>query len=476
MTDFMLLRPLWLLALLPLIALAWYFRKNDQAKGWHTVLSPEIAKFLLAQHQPATKSNNLFIPLACIWVLTTMALSGPSFSYTERPVASISQAKVMVLDMSLSMRATDLKPNRLAQLRFKSTDILSAVKEGEIGLVAYAGDAFVISPLTTDTSTLLNLLPNLSPEIMPVKGSKPTAGIRQAIELLTNAGYQQGQILLVTDGINTNQADSINTLLADTDYSLSILGLGTEQGAPIKLADGQLLKNNQGTIVVPQLDARLLKDTAKTNSGQVQVITHGSQPLNDLFNHPSRFKNSLNNQKTELTTEQRNDDGIWLLPLIALLAAFSFRKQLFFSFLLVFLLQPEPSYAAETSIWKNDNENGASLYKNKQYQQAADTFSDTNWQASALYQAGEYQQAIDLWADEPSSDSSYNQGNALMQLGNLDDATKAYEQALKLDPENSDAKSNLEVAKKMQQQQKQQGDKGKDNQSQQDSQDQQDSQ
>jgi len=449
MTDFMLLRPLWLLALLPLIALAWYFRNNDQAQGWHTVLSPEIAKFLLAQHQPATKSKNFFIPLACIWILTTIALSGPSFSYTERPVASISQAKVMVLDMSLSMRATDLKPNRLTQLRFKSTDILSGIKEGEIGLVAYAGDAFVISPLTTDTSTLLNLLPNLSPEIMPVKGSKPTAGIRQAIELLTNAGYQQGQILLVTDGINAAQADSINTLLADTDYSLSILGLGTAQGAPIKLTDGQLLKNNQGTIVVPQLDASLLEDTAKTNSGQVQVITHGSQPLNDLFNHPSRFENSQNNQKTELTTEQRNDDGIWLLPLIALLAAFSFRKQLFFSFFLVFLLQPEPSYAADTSIWKNGNEKRCNIVSKQKYQQSADTFSDPNWQASALYKAGEYQQAIDLWADDNSSDALYNQGNALMQLGNIDDATKAYEQALKWDPENSDAKGNLEVAKQM---------------------------
>ena len=101
MTDFMLLRPLWLLALLPLVALAWYFRNTDQTKGWYTVLSPEIAQFLLAQHQPATKSKHFFISLAGIWVLTTMALSGPSFSYTERPVASISQAKVMVLDMSL---------------------------------------------------------------------------------------------------------------------------------------------------------------------------------------------------------------------------------------------------------------------------------------------------------------------------------------------------------------------------------------
>ncbi|SHO24869.1 TPR domain protein, partial [Moritella viscosa] len=471
MTDFMLLRPLWLLALLPLIALAWYFRKNDQAKGWHTVLSPEIAQFLLAQHQPTTKSKHFFIPLVCIWVLTTISLSGPSFSYTERPVASISQAKIMVLDMSLSIRATDLKPNRLAQLRFKSTDIINGIKEGEIGLVAYAGDAFVISPLTTDTSTLLNLLPNLSPEIMPVKGSKPEAGIHQAIELLTNAGYQQGQILLVTDGINSDQANSINALLADTDYSLSILGIGTAQGAPIKTINGQLLKSNQGKIVVPQLNARLLKDTAQSNSGQVQVITHGSQQLKDLFNHPLSFKN---NQKTELTTEQRNDDGIWLLPLIALLAAFSFRKELFFSFFFMFLLQPESSYAAETSVWNNSNENGALLYQDKQYQQAADTFSDEKWQASALYEAGKYQQAIDLWANDPSSDSYYNQGNALMQLGNIDEATKAYEQALKLDPKNNDAKGNLALAKQIKQQQKQQqGDKGKDSQDQQDSQSQQ---
>ena len=119
----------------------------------------------------------------------------------------------------------------------------------------------------------------------------------------------------------------------------------------------------------------------------------------------------------------------------------------------MFLLQPESSYAAETSVWNNSNENGALLYQDKQYQQAADTFSDEKWQASALYEAGKYQQAIDLWANDPSSDSYYNQGNALMQLGNIDEATKAYEQALKLDPKNNDAKGNLALAKQIKQQQ-----------------------
>ena len=88
------------------------------------------------------------------------------------------------MDMSYSMYATDIAPNRLTQARFKALDLLQLFKEGETGLIAYAGDAFTVSPLTTDVTTLENLIPSLSPEIMPSKGSNVLAGIDQAVSLL----------------------------------------------------------------------------------------------------------------------------------------------------------------------------------------------------------------------------------------------------------------------------------------------------
>jgi len=480
-TSFILLRPLWLIAIIPLFIIAWFIRKQHKNKGWSNLLAPEIAQFLLQDQTNQAKRQNLFLPLVITWLLTVIALAGPSFSYTERPVTSLTQAKVVVLDMSLSMRATDLKPNRLTQMRFKVTDLLAANKEGEVALIAYAGDAFVISPLTTDTNTLLNLLPNLSPEIMPSKGSNPVAGIKQAIVLLTNSGYQQGQILLVTDGITVSQSEDINQLLAETDHNLSVLAIGTKQGAPITLKNGKLLKNNLGTIVIPQVETARLSNLANQLNGQFQQLNHGSQILTDLF---ATKINMSNTNATELKTIQRNDDGIWLVPLIALMVALSFRKQLFFTLLLPFLampvllLQSNNSFAADgpisisttptskqtTSIWKNSDENATILFNQQDYKNAADSFSNSNWQASALYKAGEYQQAADIWAQQQGADASYNLGNAYTQLGDLEKADAAYKESLKLNPDNKDAQANLKLLEQLKKNQdkKQQGQQNKD--------------
>lgn len=471
MTSFILLRPLWLIAIIPLFIIAWFIRKQHKNKGWGSLLAPEIAQFLLQDQTKQAKRQSLFLPLAVTWLLTVIALAGPSFSYTERPVASLTQAKVIVLDMSLSMRATDLKPNRLTQMRFKVTDLLAANKEGEVALIAYAGDAFVISPLTTDTNTLLNLLPNLSPEIMPSKGSNPVAGINQAIVLLTNSGYQQGQILLVTDGMTVSQSEDINQLLAETDHSLSVLAIGTKQGAPITLKNGKLLKNNLGTIVIPQVETARLNNLADQLNGQFQQLNHGSQILTDLF---ATKINMSNTNATELKTIQRNDDGIWLVPLIALMVALSFRKQLFFTLLLpLLMLQSNDSFAADrslqsplqvTSVWNNEDENGAILFDQQDYQNAADSFRDSNWQASALYKAGEYQQAAEIWAQQQGADASYNLGNAYTQLGDLEKAGAAYKESLKLNPDNKDAQANLRLLEQLKKNQdkKQQGQQNKD--------------
>ena len=432
----------------------------------------KIAQFLLKESSNKAPQRSLFLPLAITWLLTVIALSGPSFSYTERPVASLNQAKVLVLDMSLSMRATDLKPNRLTQMRFKITDLLTSNKEGEIALIAYAGDAFVLSPLTTDTNTLLNLLPTLSPEIMPSKGSNPVAGITQALALLANSGYPQGQILLVTDGMSEAQSEDITQILAETEHSLSILAVGTKQGAPITLENGNLLKDNLGTIVIPQVPSSRLNGLVNQHNGHYQLLNHGSQSLTDLF---ATKINMDNTKTTELKTIQRNDDGIWLVPFIALMVALSFRKQLFFTLLLpLLILQSNEGFAAEshtgkqsTSIWNNGDENGAALFNQQNYQAAAESFNDKNWQASAHYKAGQYQQAADIWSKQSGADASYNLGNTYAKLGEVDKAKAAYNESLKLDPTNKDAQANLQLIEQLQNNQEKQKQQNKDSEQQQ---------
>lgn len=100
-------------------------------------------------------------------------MAGPSWQSAERPSVQNSAARVLIMDMSRSMYATDLAPNRLTQARYKALDLLKGWQEGSTGLVAYAADAYVVSPLTSDSATLANLLPNLSPDIMPYQAQMP---------------------------------------------------------------------------------------------------------------------------------------------------------------------------------------------------------------------------------------------------------------------------------------------------------------
>jgi Ca-activated chloride channel family protein len=113
-----------------------------------------------------------------------------------QPVFQTDQATVVVMDLSLSMNSSDLKPSRMERARFKVSDILAKQQEGVIGLVVFAGDAFVVSPLTRDGETISAMLPALKPDIMPVQGSRADLGLLKAAELLKQAGRMRGEVLL----------------------------------------------------------------------------------------------------------------------------------------------------------------------------------------------------------------------------------------------------------------------------------------
>src|SRR5690606_19096518 len=129
-------------------------------------------------------------------------------------------------------------PNRLSQMRFKATDLVTEHIDGDIGLIAYAGDAFTISPLTADGSNLTNLIRALSPDIMPTPGSYPVRALELADQLLQEAGYPEGDIYWLTDGIDSRDQTDIGDFVNRTAHRLNILAVGTEAGAPIQLPDG----------------------------------------------------------------------------------------------------------------------------------------------------------------------------------------------------------------------------------------------
>lgn len=449
------LRPEWLLALIPLALLLWQLKRQQyQASSWNRYIAPHLAKVLVSG-QATTKKGHLGL-ISFIWLVGVLALSGPALTKQNLPVFESNLGRVIVMDMSLSMHATDLAPNRLTQAKFKATDLIKSLKEGETGLVAYAGDAFTISPLTRDKATLLNLLPTLSPEIMPVLGSNLPAAISQAKQLLLQGGHLKGEIILVTDGINPEQISDTKSLLADSQYRLSIMAMGTTQGAAIRLPDGQLMRDNSDRVVVSKTNLNQLGTLANQSGGKLFSYRADGQDLESLIDSLSQETDA---KASELEGETWQDLGPYLTLLLLLPVLLSFR-QAFAAIACFLVLAPSPQ--AQAISWQHpfstDDQRAMQAYQADQHQQAAELFNSPQWKASALYKSGDYQQALALFEQDDSANGLYNQGNSLMQLNDLDKAIERYQQALDKDPQLTQAKQNLELAKQLKEQQTQNGD------------------
>jgi len=460
------IRPEWLLALVPLaLVLLSLWRQHESHSAWNRYIAPHLAKILVTQG--SKKSRRPLHLLAFTWLMATFALAGPAVNKQSLPVFAAEQGRVLVMDMSVSMFATDLAPNRLTQAKFRATDLLRNLKEGETGLVAFAGDAFTISPLTRDTGTLLNLLPTLSPEIMPVRGSNLAAGLTQAKTLLAQGGHIRGDIIVMTDGITAAQFDDANSALSGTQYRLAVVAFGTSQGAPIRLPDGQLQRDSSNEVVVASTDFGLLQKLAADNKG---VLIQNRTDGNDLAQLQHWLSDTGDAKATDLDGETWQDLGPYLALLLLLPALFSFRQGIVasvgFATLaggLLLAAAPQSAHAsvwdnAWDNVWKTPDQQAMQAYQSQNYANAAKQFESPQWRGSAQYKAGDYEQALKTFEQDSSAQGLYNQGNALMQLGKPDKAKERYQAALEKQADFPAAKANLELAEKqLKEQQKQQG-------------------
>jgi len=464
------IRPEWLLALLPLAIILWaLWRQHQSNSAWNRYIAPHLAKILVTEG--TQKSRRPLHILAFTWVIATLALAGPALNKQTLPVFAAEQGRVLVMDMSVSMFATDLAPNRLTQTKFRATDLLRGLKEGETGLIAFAGDAFTISPLTRDTGTLLNLLPTLSPDIMPVLGSNLAAALTQAKNLLAQGGHLRGDIIVMTDGITPRQFDEANSALAGSQYRLAIMGFGSPQGAPIRLPDGQLQRDSSNEVVVAKTDFGLLQKLADNHNG---IMIPNRADGQDLAQLQHWLSDSGDAKATDLDGETWQDLGPYLALLLLIPALLSFRQGMLANWLLMglggLLLSAAPQNAhasAWDSLWHTQEQQAMQAYQAEDYANAAQKFETPQWQGAAQYKAGEYEQALKSFEQDSSANGLYNQGNALMQLGKPDKAKERYQAALDKQPEFPQAKANLELAEKLlNQQQSQQNADNQDKQSQ----------
>jgi len=460
------LRPWWLLALVPVILVAlflWYQKHN--ARSWQQMVAPELLQYLLDGQTTRIRPWQI-IALLFAWIISCIALAGPSWE--KRPVAveQNQQALVLLLDLSPSMMSEDIKPSRLVRARLKIADLLRQRKDGQTALLVYAGDVHVVTPLTDDTETINNIIPALHPNIMPAQGSNTEAAVERAIQLLKNAAITQGDLLLITDGIDKDAQYNITDIMSrESQYRLSILGVGGTTPTPIPSSKGGFVRDNNRNIVTTQLNTGELQNLASQSSGRYRTLASTSSDIDYLMDLPTPKKEET--QRVDRDFDSWYDRGHWLVLLLLPIILYCFRRGVLLCFLLIPLagLTPSKSYALEwDDLWKNKNQQAYEKLQQEQAAEAAQQFDQPDWKASAQYRAGDYEEAAKNFAQSDSADGHYNRGNALAKASKLPEAIKAYDQALKLDPKLEDAKKNRALVEELIKQQQQNQDQKNQNQ------------
>ena len=450
--DFM--RPYWL-ALLPavvLVYLAW--RRRGHASSWRDVIDPSLLPHLLVGGAGQRAAWPWWL-LATGFVTAVVALAGPSIEWPTQSAVTRLSARVIVLDLSPSMAATDVSPSRLERARFKIRDLLGQPGDTQHALVVFSGDAFTVSPVTADEATLLNLLDALSPSVMPVAGNAVERALDLAHALLSRAGDPDGRVLMITDGVDGG-GESAAERLRSAGATLDVLAVGTADGAPVPGIDGGLLKDAAGNIVVAGVDFASLRRLAVDGGGRALAMTLDETDLETLAG-PAGSLAEMHGVAREEAVPRRRDMGpylvLWLLP--AALAAFRRGWLLVFVPLAIF---PPPGHALTwADLWTRPDQQAAADVRAGRFDAAA-ARGDTPWRGAALYRDGDFAEAAAAYSVGDDADAHYNRGNALARSGDLEGALAAYRRALSLEPGAADARHNRELVERLLQSRQQSND------------------
>ena len=453
------LNPWWLLLALAPLALLWFKPGSRRQPRLEQFIQRHLwAQVLSAPLQTGKQGLSRFL---LIWLLLCAALAGPFLSKTDKQQIDTMAANIVVIvDISPSMAVTDVSPSRLELAKKLLTDFSHTLDAHRLALIAYSANAYTVLPLSHDSQAFRHFLQQLDPSLAYVAGSNLGKALRLARENLSNAEQSGGLVLLISDGeIHDPEALNAARELGKAGHKLISLGVGTVQGGPVPLAGGRLVRQ-QGKIFTSQLQRTTLEQLAQAGGGRYLDLSPTVWPA--INSEISQLQQSR--YQSEINTPM----GQPLFPIlifIALLILFWQGLQRPQGLVIILagllLLNTNPVDAAP---WHEDK--GLIQLKNNDNQGALETYSQLNnytglmGQGVAAYRQGQWQQALSAFeqayrlADDNSAKAraAYNQGNALSQLQQLDQAIAAFELAVALRGSYSRASHNLTLLNKAKQQ------------------------
>ena len=477
------------LAVVPIMILLYAFvikgKKNTIKKIGDAVLVNQLIK----EYSPA-KFFMKFVLITLAFVVGVIALTNPRMPQGTTMVNRSGIDVMVALDVSKSMLAGDIKPNRLERAKQFVTKLIDKLPNDRIGIVVFAGRAYLQMPLTTDHSAAKMYLASASTDVVPTQGTVIGDALKMSYAAFNTQEKKYKAIVLISDGEDHDEeAIKITKALADEGVMINTVGIGSLEGTTIiDPVTNETKRDAAGSPVITKLNEEELKNIAANGNGLYQLFTNTDEIVDNVdkqlkvMGQRAITENSLVNYKNFFP---------WLLGigLILLLIEFfmseikqqkktqkiSIKKEAVI--LTLFFLSPFfLSAQNNNTLIKNGND----AYNKREYDEAADNYKKVadkdpaNEKAqynlgNALYKKGSEAEALQAYdvaikiskSKTEQSEGWYNKGVALQNSKKLPECIDAYKNALRLNPADEEARFNLQKA--LQQQQKQQQQKDKDN-------------
>jgi len=460
--NFFFLRPLWLLALVPVAWLVWLtwrggIRKSDS--GWRGLVDPHLLEALAVPPVDGDTTTGRWRALALAAGLSAavFALAGPAWQKIDLPTFQTKEPVVVALSLAQSMNADDVAPSRLTRAGHKLRDILAKTSGGDTGFVLYSDVAFVAAPLTSDGEVIAEMLPELSTDLMPTLGNRPDQAIAQATALLERAGAAKGRIVLLADtpGSDPDATIAAAHAAAIAGYTVHTIGVGADAQVPLQTASGRILTDQAGQPMSAGYDPTGLAEVARNGDGSFSPLTPGPADVEKVLAGIDSEAAALGAEDSDLRADSWADMGFWLLLIPVLLAPLAFRRNALMCAALVGFFgiasTPSPVVAQDaTAILLTPDQRAARAFQAEDYEAAAELFERGDWRGAAAYRAGDYATAAKAFmaqSDRPVA--GYNLGNALARSGALEEALAVYDRHLEAHPDDEDAQFNRDLVARL---------------------------
>jgi len=393
--------------------------------------------------------RSIRIPLllwAAAWVCGMVAMAGPRWSYVDQQTFRVAEDLVIVLDLSESMNATDVKPSRIARARNEIQDVLNISHGTSIGLVAYAAVPHMVTPLTDDVRTLKNLLPALDTSLVTIQGDRLKPALEMAAAMLKAETGRNKSILVIGDG-GFQETDFADLAHAAGGATIYVLGIGTAKGARFVDAAGRMK--------VSRLQADRLKRLARAGNG---LYVEADYTNNDTRAILSRVEAGAAAGQATSKVARLWDERFYIPALfLAVLLLPLFRRGAAFPAVILFamiLLPPDRAHALTfADMFRNRDQQARAALTRGDYRQAFAKFDTPYRRGVVAYRAKDYAKAALLFRtavnQKAGLDAMYDLGNAQLMQDQPEDAIVSYKTVLKQRPGDVAARHNLAIAEEM---------------------------